>query len=426
MKIKTVKKSYDDVMALPREKHMTPKRPTMLFRTLLRLVSWPDLLATRFSCRKIGMERLGKREAALYLMNHSSFIDLEIAATVLYPRPFQIVCTYDGFVGKRALMRNLGCIPTQKFVTDLRLVRDTVHAVRKNNCSVLMFPEAGYSLDGTATVLPESLGSYLKLLGIPVVMIRTFGAFSRDPLYNGLQRRRVKVSAEMEYILSPEDIRNTEADKLNEILREQFDFDYFRWQSDNHIRVDEPFRADHLNRVLYHCPHCNTQGSMKGKGETLCCEACGRSWRLTEYGRLEAADGRGEFDYVTDWYRWQREQVRRELEAGTYALDVDVDICLLVNTRALYRVGEGRLHHDEKGFHLTGCEGKLSYRQGPLESYSLNADYYWYEIGDVIGIGNTRVLYYCFPKGGRDVVTKARLATEELYRMARARVAVEK
>ncbi len=37
----------------------------------------------------------------------------------------------------------------------------------------------------------------------------------------------------------------------------------------------------------------------------------------------------------------------------------------------------------------------------------------------MICIGNTEVLYYCFPTGGGDVVAKTRLATEELYKMTR-------
>ena len=46
------------------------------------------------------MEKLRRGEPCLYLMNHSSFIDLKIASTILYPRPFNIVCTSDGFVGR--------------------------------------------------------------------------------------------------------------------------------------------------------------------------------------------------------------------------------------------------------------------------------------------------------------------------------------
>jgi hypothetical protein len=61
-----------------------------------------------------------------------------------------------------------------------------------------------------------------------------------------------------------------------------------------------------------------------------------------------------------------------------------------------------------------------------LASYSLYSDYYWYETGDVICIGNANVLYYCFPKDGRDVVAKTRLATEEIYKIAKQKKNIHK
>lgn len=417
MKIKIKEIKYEDVLTYPAEKHKLPLRSGILFRTLLKLLSIPDLRATHFSCQKIGMENLGKDEPCLILMNHSSFIDLKIAASVLYPRPFNIVCTSDGFVGKSGLMRAIGCIPTKKFVTDMVLVRDMIHTVRKLKSSVLMFPEASYSFDGTATPLPESMGKCLKLLGVPVVMIRTYGAFARDPLYNNLKLRKVNVSADMKYLLSPQDIERKTVQELNDILAEQFTFDNFRWQQENNIRIAEPFRADSLNRVLYKCPACKLEGKLLGKGTRITCGSCGKSYELTEYGYLKAVEGETEFSHIPDWYRWERECVRQELLEGRYEMDVPVDICMMVDTRSIYRVGEGRLRHDMQGFHLVGCGGKLDYRQKPNASYSLYSDYFWYEIGDVICIGNNEALYYCFPKGGGDVVAKARLATEELYRI---------
>lgn len=77
MKIKVIKKSYDEVMSLKRPRHKKPGKPNIFFRTLLKIVSLPDILKTNFKCEKIGMERLGKKENALFLMNHSSFIDME-------------------------------------------------------------------------------------------------------------------------------------------------------------------------------------------------------------------------------------------------------------------------------------------------------------------------------------------------------------
>lgn len=420
MKIKTVPKSYDDVLALPAPQHKKPKRVNLFFRILLKVVSIPDLLAVRFQCRKIGMEKLGRREPCMILMNHSSFVDLEIAASVLFPRRFNIVATTDGFVGKNWLMRQIGCIPTKKFVSEMGLIRDITYAIKTQKSSVLMYPEASYTFDGTATPLPDSVGQFIKRLGVPVVMIRTYGAFSRDPLYNNLQRRRVKVSADLEYLLSPEDTEKLSAEEINAILKERFSFDGFRWQQENGVRIDEPFRADFLNRVLYKCPACLQEGQMEGKGVHLTCKKCGKTYLLDSLGFLKALEGETEFSHVPDWYAWERDCVRRELLDGSYLLDVPVDICMSIDTKTIFRVGEGRLRHDGNGLRLTGCDGKLDYHHAPLSSYSLYSDFNWYEIGDMICIGNHAALYYCFPKTELDVVAKARLAAEELYKITKA------
>ena len=414
MKIKTKVKSYDEVAKIAPPKHKKPVKVNIFFRILVFVLSVFSL-PRGFKFRKIGMEKLGKKEPCMILMNHSSFVDFKIASKVLFPRPYNIVCTSDGFVGMNWLMRQIGCIPTQKFVTDLSLVRDIMHAVRKLKSSVLMYPEASYSFDGTSTTLPESLGHLVKKLGVPLVMIRTYGAFSRTPLYNNLQTRKVKVTADLKYVLSPDEIAGMTADEINAVIKGEFSFDNFKWQQENKVRIAEPFRADCLNRVLYKCPNCQAEGKTEGKGIYLTCHACGKKYELDEYGFMKATEGETEFPHIPDWYQYERESVRRELLDGTYKLSVDVDIYMLVDTKAIYKVGEGRLEHSSEGFRLTGCDGKLDYTQLPLSSYSLYSDYYWYEIGDMICIGNTKTLYYCFPKGKEDVVAKTRLAAEELY-----------
>lgn len=420
MKIKTKQKSYDAVISKARPKPKKPMKQRFFFRLLLRIVSMPDLIATRFKITRIGMEHLEKKEPCLFLMNHSSFIDLEIASTVLFPRRFNIVCTTDGFVGKNLLMRFLGCIPTQKFVTDLRLLRNMVYAVKELDSSVLLFPEAGYSFDGTSTVLPDTLGAMVKMMGVPVVMIETFGAYARQPLYNGLKKRKVQVSAEMRYLLSPDEIKEKSTEEINALLAEQFAFDAFRWQRKNRVRINEPDRADMLHRLLYKCPACHAEGRTEGRGVSLTCHACGKVYHMDEYGVMKAVDGVTEFSHVPDWFAWERDCVRDEILHDRYGLDCDVEICMLIDTKCLYRVGDGRLTHNKDGFRLVDCDGKLDYHQKPIASYCLNSDFYWYELGDVIGIGNQQALYYCFPKDASVSAAKARLATEELYKIVKA------
>ena len=425
MKIATKRLSYAKVMQRRRAKHKKPLRPNLLLAAVIRILAIFDLLPTGFTYSTHGMEKLCKKEPCLILMNHSSFIDLKIASRIFFPRRYGIVCTSDGFVGfgMELLMRLIGCIPTQKFVTDVSLIQDMQYLLKKKKCSLLMYPEASYSFDGTATPLPRKMGVLLKKLGVPVVTVITQGAFARDPLYNCLQKRKVKVRADVTCLATAEEVKSMTVAQLDALLEEAFSFDNFKWQQENKIRIDEPFRADGLNRILYRCPHCGTEGKTEGKGVTLTCHACGKAYTLTEYGYLEAANGDAAFTHIPDWYDWQRQQVRKELESGTYRLETEVDIGMMVDYRAIYMVGSGTLIHDCEGFRLTGCDGQLSYSQGPLSCYGLYADYYWYEIGDVICIGNHDALYYCFPKNCGDVVAKTRLATEELYKLKKRRPA---
>ncbi len=421
MKIKVKYLPYEQVVSIPKPKHMSPLRPNIIFRTLIRLLSQSDLSKTGFTYKLNRMEEAGNGPY-LILMNHSSFIDLKIASKVLYPKPYCIVCTSDGFVGKHWLMRHIGCIPTKKFVNDTTLISDMRYAVENEKTSVLMYPEASYSFDGCATPLPRHLGLLMKKLDVPVVSIITHGAFARDPLYNGLQNRKVKINAEVTCLFTREEVREKSIQELDSALNDVFKFDNFKWQYDNRIEINEPFRADGLNRILYKCAHCGAEGRMEGKGSIITCHSCGKQYELTSLGRLRALDGETEFEHIPDWYRWERECVKNELLSGEYHLDVSVKIGMMIDYKAIYMVGEGRLTHSLDGFHLTGCEGKLEYFQKPLASYSLYSDYYWYEIGDIICIGDKDKLFYCFPKDCGDIVAKTRIATEELYKLKKNRV----
>ncbi len=419
MKIKTRSMDYDKVIALPKAKHRNPLRPNFLLTTAVRVAAIFDLLPTHFRYRTQGMEKV-KDQPCLILMNHSSFIDLKIVSKIFYPKPYGIVCTSDGFIGQEWLMRLLGCIPTQKFVSDMTLIRDMDYLLKEKKTSVLMYPEASYSFDGTATPLPRKMGILLKKLGVPVVTVITQGAFARDPLYNCLQKRKVKVSADVTCLFTAEEVREKSVRELDEALDQAFSFDNFTWQKENGIEITEPFRADGLDRILYKCPHCQTEGEMEGKGITLTCHHCGKVWTMDKLGQLQAQNGETAFSHIPDWYTWERDQVRQELENGTYRLETDVKIGMMVDYKAIYMVGEGHLTHSTDGFRLTGCDGRLQYDQPPLACYGLYSDYYWYEIGDVICIGNRDALYYCFPKDAAPVA-KTRMAAEELYKLKKVR-----
>ena len=417
MKIKTKELSFDEVKAIPSPKRIVPKKPNILFRTLVRVGSIPDLHAVKFSFTDTRDEQI-RSIPSLILMNHSSFLDLEIASRIFYPQPYAIVTTSDGFVGKKWLLRNLGCIPTRKFVTDPGLISDIRYALSDLSESVLMYPEASYSFDGTATPLPRRLGVLLKRLKAPVTLVKVHGSFLRDPLYNGLQKRRVEASAHVSTLFTPDDLKDKSVEEIDTALDLAFYFDHFAEQYAERIEISEPFRADHLERVLYKCPYCGAEGKSEGKGILWRCKACGAEVELNPFGELRASNRTNLFSSIPKWYQWEREKVKEEIRHGEYRIETPVHIGIMRDYKAIYFVGDGTLVHDNSGFHLRGCGGSLVYDQPVNASYGLYSDFYWYEIGDVISIGNSEMLYYCFP-ALEGIVAKARLAAEELYKISR-------
>jgi hypothetical protein len=156
---------------------------------------------------------------------------------------------------------------------------------------------------------------------------------------------------------------------------------------------------------------------MEGKGTTLTCSSCGAIYELDEYGSLASVNRESIFTHIPDWYAWQRQCVKRDILGDIYSFESPVRILMGVDHRHIYEVGNGVLRHDSEGFKLTGCNGELNYSQKPQASYSVYSDFNWYEVGDVICIGNSKALYYCFPEKKGDFVAKVRIAAEEMYKL---------
>lgn len=415
MKVKIKEINYDKLQNIKKYEHKKPIKQWWILRVLVRVLSVVDLWKTKFKYNLIGMDKLPK-EPTLIFANHSSFLDAKIVFKIFKKRPFNIVSAKDSFIGKRWLMRRLGCFPTHKFVNDIQLVKDIQYCLTKLKTSVIIFPEAGYTFDGTKTVLPDSLGKMVKMMKVPVISLIIKGAFSRDPLYNNLQLRKVRAEADVKLLLTPEEISQKSHSEITDMINKEFDFDQFRWQYENGINITEKFRADYLERILYKCPYCLTEGEMVGKGIEIKCNHCGKTHILNELGQLEGVGFDAKFNHIPDWTKWERDEVRKEILEEKYNLECDVDLYMIINTKALYKVGVGKLVHNNKGITLDACDGNIKYHLPAKSSYTLNCDYYFYEIGDVISFGDMKTLYYCFPKQ-KPNVCKVRYAAEELYKI---------
>ncbi|MDR0445606.1 MAG: 1-acyl-sn-glycerol-3-phosphate acyltransferase [Oscillospiraceae bacterium] len=373
----------------------------------------------------------GIKPPYLLLCNHNAFIDFMIMTAAIFPRRASYVVAIDGFIGKEWLLRKVGGIGIRKFTSSVQLVKNMMHA-KENGQIVVLFPEARYSLCGTNAVLPNSIGKFIRFLDIPVVTLIMHGHHISNPFW-GKKRRISDLRAEMRPLFTRAQTQTLSVDEMNERVREAFVYDDFKWQRENGIEIKSRDRAAGLHKVLYQCPHCGAEYKMTSALDEIWCSECGKRWVMTTLGELYAknpeTDGETEFSHVPDWYEWERENVRREVEDGTYSLEVSARVDSLPNARGFVDLGHATLTHNMDGFTLSGVyDGEVyTERWKPLALYSCHIEYnYRKQGGDCVDLNTLNDTLYIYPEGQNVSVTKIALATEELYNLATRRLQEEK
>lgn len=396
---------------------LPPQRTKWYLRPLTILISLPDVIAHKARITKSGMENI--KPPYILLCNHNAFLDFKVATKAIWPARANYVVAIDGFIGREKLLRDVGCICKRKFTNDLTLIRHLKTTLKHGDIAVI-YPEARYSLCGTTAVLPESLGKMCKLFGVPVVTLICHGHHVNSPFWN-LHNRKVKpTEAELSLLFTPEELKKTDVEVINKKIVERFQYDDYKWLKDRGIRIKYKKRAEGLHKVLYQCPECKKEFRMGSKGTKLFCRVCGKSWNLSESDELQADEGETYFSHIPDWYEWERMNVRREVENGSYSSGkLKVHVNSLPNADRFIPIGEGSFIHDMNGFRVrvTDKDGTVREMTKTVPSlYSCHIEYeYLGKYGDCVDLNTLEDTWYIYPHGEDFAVTKMALATEELY-----------
>ena len=394
-----------------------PRRQMGIFSLIIWLFSFLKKWKHRGKIRMVNMPAQLKPPYFL-LCNHNAFMDFMIMSTAIFPFKASYIVAIDGFIKREWLLRCVGGICNRKFVRSTRLVKSILQAKSLGDVIVL-FPEARYSLCGTTSQLPESLGKMIQKLNIPVVTLIMNGHHINSPFWNTKDRNIKPIDSTMTLLITQQETQELGVDTINQRLADAFIYDDYRWQKDRRVAVKSKKRAEGLHKVLYQCPHCNAEYRMMTKGITLTCTNCNKSWTMNEYGELTGSDGITEFSHIPDWYEWERTNVRKEVESGSYSFVSEVRIESLPNSKGfIVFKDKGTLTQNMDGFTLEGVyEGEPFTVEWPSKSlYSCHIEYDYMKRGDCIDLNTQYDTLYLFPTGEDFSVTKISLATEELYR----------
>ena len=418
MKIKDiVYKSIKEVNEMPRFDMLEkPRKAPWYLQLLAWILSFPETFAVKAKIKKINMKNL--KGPYIMLCNHNSFLDFKVATRAVFPRSSNYIVAIDGFINREQLLRNVGGIGKRKFVSETVIVKNIKYSLSNLKQICQLYPEARYSLTGTNSYLPESLGKLIKLLKYPVVTLISHGHHLRQPVWN-LHKRKIKTQTEMTQIINQKEIESLSVDEINQRISQAFIYDDYRYQLDNKLKITYKNRAKNLHYILYQCPHCHTEFQMNSDGHKLWCEHCHNQYEMNVYGQLFNLNGKTIFSHIPDWFEWQRQQVREEIISGKYHVQMEVVVDSLPNSSGFYRLGKGILKHGKDGFELTLHQGEdtMVVNKHPLENYGLHVEYDYFGKGNCLSFSTIHDTYYIFPVDQSYSVTKFHFAVEELYQI---------
>lgn len=403
------------------------KRCNPILKPITRLVAYFKLRKFPVSIDKVSIE--GLHPPFLVLGNHHSYIDMALMVKTLSPFSVNYVSALDAIKDHGEwLMRQIGLIGKRKFIKDVRLLKNMKYALDnyKNHCMVL-YPEAKFSLDGTTSYYPKTIGKLAKFLKVPIVVVTFMGNYIAQPQWAKRSISEIKfkdipkipLSVKVKLIATKTEVMDLPEEELQRRFDEAFAYDDFKYQKDNKIKIELSDRAEGLNKILYKCPHCGTEYEMSSSGAILRCNHCDKKWFMNEYGELSALNGETEFDHIPDWFSWEKEEVAKEIASGNYRFEDDVEVDTLPNAKGFYHHGVGKLYHTVDGFKLE-CyaygEKTVEVWDG-IETDGLHIEYNYKGKGDVIDISTNTESYWLYPKTKKDCITKLSLATDEIYRI---------
>ena len=354
----------------------------------------------------------------LILSTHAAFMDFPQLIVGLMPRTTGWVMSVEEYRRGDWLMYGIGGMPKRKFTHDIVTAKHILRYLKTLKHSCALYPEARWALAGINERLDDALGKLCKHANVPIVLFKAYGNFINSPQWCKHPYRGIRQEAEISLLFTPEEMKQMTADEVQAKIEKAFERDEYKWQVEKgyHIKCKE--RAKGLHKILYKCPACGVEFKTRSAGTKLWCDACGATWEMDTLSRLQGVNTDKGFSHIPDWYRWEREEVRKEVEAGTYHFEDDVRVEDYYSTKVGFvNVGDAHVVHDENGFTFDGTvDGKPFHLNKPVSSmYSVHIEYDFLNRGDCFDIATDETSYFMFLKTAENYLTKMHFAQEELY-----------
>lgn len=292
----------------------------------------------------------------LVLSNHNTDLDPMLTACS-FPEPLY-------FVASEHILRQgkisdfvsyiTEIIPRQKGGSSTATIKNIVRHLKEGH-NVCLYPEGNRSWDGVTRPISPATGKLVRMAGAKLVTVRMEGAYLASPRWSGTSVRRGKAHGSIAGVYDADYLKSISAKQIQEIIERDLYQDDYADQRKSPIRFKGKNLAEHLETLLFMCPHCKAAGKMRSEGNYFICDDCGTNLRYTEEGFFVGENMI--FDTVTDWRIWQSGRIRALCESedvNEIFSDDEMELYSVSTGNSIVLQAEGKMSLSRKGLSLPG------------------------------------------------------------------------
>ncbi len=354
----------------------------------------------------------------IVLCNHGSFVDFLYAyALIAKEKPnIMLARLYCYRKDLAFLLRNLGAFPKSMFTTDIENAKNCLKALNNGRVLVMM-PEARLSTVGKFEDIQPATHKFFKKMGVPIYTLKINGGYFSNPKWGDGWRKKSVVEITLDKLIDEQEIKDMSEQDLRNKIESAMQYNEFEWlKTHPELEYKHKTLAVGLENILYTCPNCNKKHTIASGDKYVVCCNCGLRANLDN--RYAFVGGKP-FNNFAEWYDYQKEQLKIEIESDeNYSLQSKVTLKLpSTDGKTFMRVaGYGTCTLDRKGLCYKGSlDGEQIEKFFPLQTiYRL-----LFGAGEDFEVYENKVLWYFVPDNKKSCVLWYN-ASEILYNLTNA------
>ena len=300
-----------------------------------------------------------KNQPTVLLSSHASRLEFIYTVYGFRRKDINVVCGFQNILqrGLYNLFIKLGVISKYLYQPDLMCVKNML-GVLKRNGALGLFPEGIQSTGGSTHPINPATAQFIKRSRANIVVCTTHGAYLATNRYSK-DRKKGYIGVNYSLLFTPDDLEKLSEEQIYNSILQKISYNDFAFNKTARQRyIGKKSNAFGIDKILYICPSCKAEHTLRVEGDTVTCESCGFGVRINEYYDLIATKGGDCPADIDKWYKWQRKCVAGQVVSDEFEMVLRGSLCTLrldklkkpPKNRRLLSVGTARLTNSGLSF----------------------------------------------------------------------------